>query len=244
MKTKQVAMTWLVGEVKSFPSGKAAIMENDGTNAVFEYVEGDLRGNRFTYKLPPPPPPPRSRRERRPGAPREVRDSDRQLKDIAPELLCPMTVGYFLSHAELSIEAHPDAKKYGSFLTKYCSLTGAGLTADESAKVYMRDENDPNKWGHEMRIRFQASQGVIDFLCLQECSERTSGDDELGRYLYRGNKAFWSMVEMGFRLGSGHDLAKIRSRFTSDSLAEFETGMAMSASRAPELQEAMEPAIA
>lgn len=102
-------------------------------------------------------------------------------------------MAYDFDNILLEVEAHPDS--IASFMEQYRDETGENPPAGSV-------QNQPNKWGVEARVYFNASSETVDEL-------RDDGYDVSGAhrgykdgYEYRINsqKLFWLLIGAGHRL--------------------------------------------
>jgi len=106
-------------------------------------------------------------------------------------------LGFEVGHVYLEAEVHPNCQQ--EFSKRYLAATRSFICTG-APEAYL---DQPNKWGAELRIYFNAEPDIVKRLEQRGYKvERTSA--YRGTYAYRinNNNLWWELVENGgFRLG-------------------------------------------
>lgn len=97
----------------------------------------------------------------------------------------------------LEAEVNPNRQKY--FENKYSNVLGSKPIAGETNGYQLQ----PNKWGVELRIYFNATQGTVDMLrALGFHIEQGKPYQTKYEYRINNNDLWWKLVEdFGYKLG-------------------------------------------
>lgn len=105
----------------------------------------------------------------------------------------------------LLLEAEVAPQSQDEFSSRYASATGQDAFATEHCQI------QPDKWGIECRIYFDAPDWVVDSLeKLGYHVEDRLGGGYRSDYGYRINNQefFWHLVEYGYRLGPNEPIVR------------------------------------
>jgi hypothetical protein len=107
--------------------------------------------------------------------------------------------GFFVGiRRPIRLEAEVSVKHRRRFQQRYAKSTGSKPIPDCGGYY----ECGPGKWGIELRIYFNATEGIIELLhALGFKVEENRPYRPEYKYRINSNKLWWKLIEAGFRLG-------------------------------------------
>ena len=128
------------------------------------------------------------------------------------------TLGFLARHGELHAEVPP--KFRDTFEEKYQNMAGYWPVLHEDKYFPIDVMTDYDKWGPELRIYFPDRDDVEFPLAVELRSGVASGTLRINN-----NHYWWQLVQVGFRLGTEHDVKKIRASVPAGFRTDFDKGL-------------------
>lgn len=128
------------------------------------------------------------------------------------------SIGYLSRHGDFQAEVPPQSQP--NFEHHYYLVTGVRpqLHKDGYYPIQVQDPNE--KWGPELRIYFPDPLKQIDLPAGVELRQGNAPD-----ILRINNNSFWwHLIRAGFRLGTVHDVARIKQSIPAQFYADFDAG--------------------
>jgi len=193
---------WKVGDqISDAKLGSCLIIAINDEMAKFK----DARGKEIDFRFP-------QLKVQAKKASQTVRNGGRH---IDTRVMQPAALGLLASSSCLYAEIHCD--KQDAFLDRY------GFSDEDNLRFLSVVTG--NKWGNEHRIRINASMNVLESVGIERSViKRSHLEDQVE---INNNRLWWKLVDLGFRLGSNHDLDAIRRNIPVGSMDEFERGFGL-----------------
>lgn len=185
-----------VGDLFITKNGKAKVVSVDAGNIIAEYIDGVQIGNRFSLSGM--------------SAGATASNSQKSKSSAGNRFRFPEPLGelttlqinallYLAEHARFDAEV-PDSQT-PSFEAKYSALAQTPVRPPQ----YIVIDSD-NKWAPELRIYFPEPR----FPLLFPNGIRPVSSTQYGVLRINNNAFWWQLIVLGFRLGTAHDVARIK----------------------------------
>lgn len=185
-----------VGDVFITKNGKAKVISVDAGNIIAEYVDGVQKGSQFSLSGMAPG----ATASRSPKSKSSAGNRFRYPEPLGE--LTPLQISallYLSEHGRFDAEV-PDSQTT-SFETKYVAL--AKMPVRQSQYIVIDSDN---KWAPELRIYFSEPRYPLLF----PNGIRPVSSTQYGVLRINNNAFWWQLIVLGFRLGTAHDVAKIK----------------------------------
>lgn len=126
------------------------------------------------------------------------------------------TLGFLAAHSRFDAELPPQST--ANFLSQYQALTGERASSGHPGIAMLASGSD--KWGSELRVYFPTPPFELDF----GTPVQVRSGQEPGIFRVNNNRLWTKLVALGFRLGTDHDVARIRATVPPGMQGAFDRG--------------------
>lgn len=132
------------------------------------------------------------------------------------------SLGYLASRATM-LEAIVHPKAQDGFVATYFGITGQ-LPSNGQVGYYVHVPST-DKWGNELRVTFTATNEEKSELDLGPGVNIVVNPGHRGSWRINKNSFWWSLLKLGFKMGSQQSLDKIAAKVPRPHKGDFDTGV-------------------
>ena len=130
------------------------------------------------------------------------------------------TLGFLTRHGDFQAEVPP--KSRATFEDRYHAITGRRPVLHNNGYFPIDAVTNDDKWGAELRINFPDRADLTFPPAVQSRAGASPGTLRINN-----NQYWWQLVQVGFRLGTRHDVERIRATVPPAFQTAFDDGLTL-----------------